>query len=44
MFCWKMFSNDFSGCKILIRNEKFKNPKIQDAGTNIIDMKFQNYP
>ena len=38
-----MFSNDFSGCEILIRNGKFQNPKIQDAGTNMVDMKFRNF-
>ena len=43
MFCWNLFPDDFSGCEILIRNEKFQNPKIQDAGTNMADMKFRNF-
>ena len=25
MFCWNLFSSDFSGCEILIRNEIFQN-------------------
>ena len=37
MFSWNFFSNDFSGSKILIRNEKFQYSKIQDAGTNMAD-------
>ena len=28
IFCCNLFSNDFSGSEILIRNEKFQNPKI----------------
>ena len=42
IFCSNFFSNDFLGCEILIRNEKFQNSKIQDAGINMADIKFRN--